>query len=80
MPPLLTTKEAMMIAANLKLPSTTTKKQKEMEVEENLAMLGLLEAADTRTEALSGGQRKRLSIALEMINNPSVFFLDEPTR
>ncbi|EEB10447.1 ABC transporter, putative [Pediculus humanus corporis] len=79
LPPFLTTKEAMLIAANLKLPKTTTLKQREMVVEEILSMLGLFECSDTRTEKLSGGQKKRLSIALELINNPSFFFLDEPT-
>ncbi|KAL0270444.1 UNVERIFIED_CONTAM: hypothetical protein PYX00_007858 [Menopon gallinae] len=69
----------MTFAANLKLPSSTTRQEREKEVKQILNLLGLYESGETVVESLSGGQRKRLSLALEMINNPSVFFLDEPT-
>ncbi|XKL63869.1 hypothetical protein PGB90_006233 [Kerria lacca] len=77
--PLLSVQEVMLFAADLKLPSGTTRKQKMQLVQEILALLGLTECCITRTEMLSGGQKKRLSVALELINNPPVIFLDEPT-
>ncbi|KAF7379976.1 hypothetical protein HZH68_016924 [Vespula germanica] len=76
---LLTVIESMRVAADLKLPINTPKYQKETIIEDILTTLGLYEHLNTRAGRLSGGQKKRLSIALELVNNPTVMFLDEPT-
>nr|XP_021201244.2 ATP-binding cassette subfamily G member 4 isoform X2 [Helicoverpa armigera] len=75
----LTVEEAMAVATALKLPSATTSADKEEVIQEILETLGLSEHHKTMTSNLSGGQKKRLSIALELVNNPPIMFFDEPT-
>ncbi|XP_034826923.1 ATP-binding cassette sub-family G member 1-like [Maniola hyperantus] len=77
--PRLTVKESMMIAADLKLGKELGRPEKELIVEEILQTLGLWDHQNTMSHKLSGGQSKRLSVALELVNNPPIIFLDEPT-
>ncbi|CAH2076091.1 unnamed protein product, partial [Iphiclides podalirius] len=77
--PLFTVAELMKFAADMKLGYTLTEKLKRSVVAEILDTLGLSGTENTRCCNLSGGQRKRLSIAVELIDNPPVLFLDEPT-
>ncbi|KAH0547421.1 ATP-binding cassette sub-family G member 4-like [Cotesia glomerata] len=76
---LFTTIESMTIAANLKIGSSLNDKAKQMLIDDILETLDLTKTKETRCDRLSGGQRKRLSIALELIDNPPILFLDEPT-
>ncbi|MET8283070.1 ATP-binding cassette domain-containing protein [Micromonospora sp. NPDC005174] len=66
-------------AARLRLPSGTSPADVSRRVAEVLAELRLTERADVPVGRLSGGERKRASIAVELLTRPGVFFLDEPT-
>ncbi|XP_031638739.1 ATP-binding cassette sub-family G member 4 [Contarinia nasturtii] len=77
--PYLTVREAMIVAAHLKLGFSVTKEYKLQLIHSILELLGLETRFNTECGRLSGGQKKRMSIALELISNPSNVFLDEPT-
>ncbi|HWZ17475.1 MAG TPA: FHA domain-containing protein, partial [Ktedonobacteraceae bacterium] len=75
----LTVERALYYAAKLRLPSDFTRKQINQRINEVLEDVEMTGRRHLLVKKLSGGQRKRVSIALELLANPSVFFLDEPT-
>ncbi|KAF6211169.1 hypothetical protein GE061_014284 [Apolygus lucorum] len=75
----LTVFESMKYSADLKLGASVGEQQKLDMISDILELLRLKKCKATTTNRLSGGEKKRLSIALELVNNPAVIFLDEPT-
>ena len=65
-------------AADMRMPRGTSAEAKEARIAEVLELLGLTRERNSMVHKLSGGQKKRLSIAVELIADPSLFFLDEP--
>lgn len=76
---LLSVCESMTFAIKFKTGHQMDSKQQEEKIYSILNDLGLNEARDTYVKDLSGGQQKRLSIAIELVSDPKVLFLDEPT-
>lgn len=76
---LLTVRRALSYAAQLRFPQDTAPAQRQARVEEVIRELGLGERADRPIHSFSGGRRKRVSVALELLTKPSLLFLDEPT-
>ncbi|TXS24995.1 FHA domain-containing protein [Streptomyces sp. gb1(2016)] len=75
----LTVTRALRYAAKLRFPSDTTEAERTARIHEVLAELKLDIHKDKKITSLSGGQRKRVSVALELLTKPSLIFLDEPT-
>lgn len=75
----LTLHDTLQYAAKLRMPDNTTRKERNIRIKEVLEIVQLTELENSYIRQLSGGQRKRASIAVELIADPNLFFLDEPT-
>ena len=72
-------RRTLQYAARLRLPAGTSAEQADHVVDETMRDLDLADRGDVAVRMLSGGQRKRASIAVELLTQPRTFFLDEPT-
>lgn len=80
----LTVRETISYSAQLRLPDKMAGEEKRALVESTIVEMGLQDCADTvignwHLRGISGGERRRLSIALEILMTPALLFLDEPT-
>jgi len=77
--PRLTVVESLRYSARLRLPLDSSDADVQAAVERVLSEMSLVEQANTRIGSLSGGQRKRVGLATELLSRPGLLFLDEPT-
>jgi ABC-type multidrug transport system ATPase subunit len=75
----LTVRESLTFSARLRLPKDTPPGEIGRLVASTVEKVGLTERINTRINALSGGQRKRVNVATELLTRPELLFLDEPT-
>jgi len=75
----LTLHDMLMYTAKLRLPKDTSKAEMEAAINRAIEMVELTEKKNSFIKALSGGQRKRASIAVELLSDPNLLFLDEPS-
>lgn len=75
----LTLRKMLYYTAQLKMPDDTAREEIEKRIDQVLDMIDLKAHQDTYIRKLSGGQKKRASIAVELLADPKLFFLDEPT-
>lgn len=75
----LSVQKALSYTAQLRLPPDTSKQEIQKRIDDVLEMVEMTEQKNVQISRLSGGQRKRVSIASEMISEPRLLFLDEPT-
>jgi ABC transport system ATP-binding/permease protein len=75
----LTVYQALDYSARLRLPPRTSKEERHQRILEVMEELSLNKQRDVRISDLSGGQQKRVSIGVELLTRPRLFFLDEPT-
>lgn len=82
--PTCTPREAIRFSAKLRLPKSTSEQEIQEMVSLTLSNLGLTKCADTMVgggliKGISGGERKRTSVGVELVTKPTIVFLDEPT-
>ena len=74
----LTLYDMLLYTAKLRLPKDTSDKEREAAIDRAISLVELKEKKNSYIKALSGGQRKRASIAVELLSDPNLLFLDEP--